>query len=299
MKRSITRVKGDRFCTLEIELENERLSIRSVEGRIVSKANAKKEAIEYWKGFFEENPGEIQSMNTRFGKRLTSATGAARFVTQTDGDYHGLDIMSEDSSVEQNGTHVRIGESFGQQETLLEYFPEVAPLLPWHLNDMHAGCEHQEALGWGKGRTIALAWHDCTEAQRATLTAKAEAICKKAREKLFNEYKTLLTTNRNYAIRWIKSVTDDERCTEDDLRIVMAWDKGYNRPVLKKFQAKLNEQIEKQITPEPFDAKTYPDSIGAPCPTCGYEYGTEWLKRDLPPEIIELAHNVCKSEVAA
>jgi hypothetical protein len=32
--------------------------------------------------------------------------------------------------------------------------------------------------------------------------------------------------------------------------------------------------------------------LTAPCPTCGYEYGTAWLKRELPAEIVKLAETV-------
>lgn len=41
-----------------------------------------------------------------------------------------------------------IVESCGQiVDTLAKWFPECQPYLPWHLNDMHAACEHQEARG--------------------------------------------------------------------------------------------------------------------------------------------------------
>lgn len=39
--------------------------------------------------------------------------------------------------------------SCGQvQEELRRVFPEFSALLPWHLNDMKAGCEHQRAEKW-------------------------------------------------------------------------------------------------------------------------------------------------------
>lgn len=42
-----------------------------------------------------------------------------------------------------------IVHSAGQiPDTLARYFPKIKPLLPYHLNDMHAECEHQRKLGW-------------------------------------------------------------------------------------------------------------------------------------------------------
>ena len=94
-------------------------------------------------------------------------------------------------------------------------FPEIAPLLPWHLNDLKAGCEHQDVLGWGHGIDVTVE-PESKEAQNA----------------------------------WGATVT---------------------------------------VTTQ---RKVYKDSIGAPCPTCGYCYGTAWTKRELPPEIVKLAEEV-------
>jgi len=143
MKREITRTKGDRFCTLEVELEDGRLSICGTEGRIERRATAKRQALDYWTSYFEENPGEIIAMGQRFGRQFRTAKGAARFVLETDGELHGIDVVGPS-----DGATIRVVESGGQiVETLSEFFPEVVPFLPYHLNDLHAECEHQEARG--------------------------------------------------------------------------------------------------------------------------------------------------------
>lgn len=144
MNRKILRTNGKRFCEIEIRLENGRLSVCGTEGRIERRAAAKKEALEYWRTFFEDQPEEIYAMNKRCGTRFTSPTGAAKYVLEQDGDLHGLDVRSGGF----DGRDVMIIESCGQiPETIREFFPELAPLLAWHLNDMHAECEHQEARG--------------------------------------------------------------------------------------------------------------------------------------------------------
>lgn len=137
MNRKILRTQGKRFCEIEISLENGRLSVCGTEGRIERRALAKKEALAYWTSYFEENPDEI----IRLGRR--TASGAAKYVLTHDGELHGVDVHGPDT-----GAEVMITESCGQiPETIREFFPELAPLLKWHLNDMRAECEHQEARG--------------------------------------------------------------------------------------------------------------------------------------------------------
>lgn len=147
-KRRLTKIKGSRYCTVEVTLREfgrgPELSICGSEGRIVKRAKAKQEAREYWIGFFESDPSEIAVMNTQCGRRFTSARGAAQFVIESDGDFHGLDIEGPDT-----GATVRVLESCGQITGIIkDFFQEVTPMLKWHQNGMSAGCEHQEALGW-------------------------------------------------------------------------------------------------------------------------------------------------------
>jgi len=223
MKRKITREKDGRFCTVEIEITDGRLSVCGEEGRIVSSRVAKKQALEYWRSFFEDSPEEMIAMNKRCGTRFTSPTSAARYVLNTDGEFHGLDAHEAPDG------RIRLLESCGQiRETIVEWFPEVAPLLPWHLNDMKAACEHQEAEGWDK-RPI-------------------------DPSKPLNAYGRFFDGQKQ------------------DSWNMLAW-------------------IRRDEHPEGL--------LSEPCPTCGYRYGTAWLKRDLPSEIIALAGSVCKDDRAA
>ena len=147
MKRSITRTRGNRFCTIDVELEErdgvKRLSICGSEGRIVKRGSAKREALDYWTSYFEECPGEIIAMGQRFGRQFRTAKGAARFVLETDGELHGVDVEGPTE-----GATLRIVESCGQiRDAIVDFFPEAAPYMRWHLNDLRAECEHQEARG--------------------------------------------------------------------------------------------------------------------------------------------------------
>ena len=278
IKRKLLRTRNGRFCEVEITLQDGRLSVCGTEGKILRRAAAKKEALAYWTSYFEEAKGEIQAMNERCGSRCITPRGAAKYVLQHDGELHGLDVHGPES-----GAEIRVAESCGQiRETIAEWFPEVVPLLAWHLNDMHAGCEHQEALGWGRGKTITLAAGSLTPAQREAIEHKASEVCKRAREKEYEKRLALLRSDQNYKVRWLKSILG-RNLTIDEFHGPMK---------ATRFLVALRAEVEKMITPEPFDAAIYKDSIGAPCPECGYCYGTAWLKRELPPEIVKLAETV-------
>lgn len=140
--KTVTREKGSRWCRLEVLLEDGRLSICGSEGSIVTEPKARAQARRYWESFFEENPSEIFAMNEKCGARFSSAKGAAKFVLESDGEFHGLDISHQFEG------RVYLTESAGQiVESLRQWFPEVVPYLKWHLNDMKAECVHQEARG--------------------------------------------------------------------------------------------------------------------------------------------------------
>jgi hypothetical protein len=283
--RKITRTRDGRYCTVEIKLTDGRLSICGESGRIATPARARKEALESWRQFFDDSPEELAGLNKRCGTRFTSALSAARYVIKHDGAYHGLDAReAPDGSI-------HIGEMWGQcVDEIREWFPEVIPLLPWHLNDMKAGCEHQDELGWGNGKTIALDSSSLTDAQRARLKEKALAACTEKRNKTYEHFLVEFRENRQAAIKWLKSVHGSATLSEvEQLQFLFV---HHN----KGLENRLREDIAKAIVPEVFDAAIYKDSIGAPCPTCGYEYGTQWLRRELPAAIVELAATVCSDD---
>ncbi len=143
MKATRTKTKGNRWCRLEVEHTDGRLSICGSEGRIVAPKAAKSEALAYWTSFFDEDRAQLHEMNDRLGRHFRTSKAAAKFVIDTDGDYHGLDV---DGNAPDG--RLLITESCGQiREALARWFPEVVPYLAYHLNDMHSECIHQEARG--------------------------------------------------------------------------------------------------------------------------------------------------------
>ena len=135
-KRKVTRVKDDAYVSVEIQVTaSGRLTVCGEAGNVTTPAFAKGQALALWESFFEDSPEERRAMAERFGRTFRTAKSAARFVVQSDGDYHGLDAT-------ERGGMVYIAHSFGQiREEIVEFFPEVAPLFAWHLNDLRSGCE--------------------------------------------------------------------------------------------------------------------------------------------------------------
>lgn len=141
-----TRVRGNEFCTLSIELrENHKgqlcLSITGQAGHVVSKREAKRWARSFWESFFEDSPGEIIEMNRRFGTRFLSARSAASYVLRCDGEFHGVDVVyPRNAPKKYDDRGVFICHSCGQiREEIADFFPEVMPLFAFHLNDMRRG----------------------------------------------------------------------------------------------------------------------------------------------------------------
>jgi hypothetical protein len=291
MNRKITRTKDNRYCTVDIKITDGQLSICGEEGEIISPKTAKKMALEYWESYFEEMPSEIFSMNQRFGKKFTSAKGAAKFVIQSDGKYHGLDATVE-------GDKVYILESCGQiTDTISDFFPEVAPLLRFHMNHMRPGCEHQSKLNWGHGKTIALTKDTVTEAQRHTIESDAMQTCQSLRDKQFAESWELITNDSKRATNYIRAARGGAVCVSDVEDVMRAKDPRYRSPMVTKVKEYLRQGIEIDIQPKVFEAEIYKDCLGVPCPSCGVRFGSQWFKEELPPEIIQLAETVCSEEV--
>ena len=287
MKRKITRTKDNRYCTVEIEIRDGRLSICGDEGEIVTPKKASKLALENWESFFEGEPEQIHLMNVRCGKHFTSAKGAAKFVIESDGKYHGLDVTEEDGKA-------YILQSCGQIiDTIGEFFPEVVPLLPWHLNDCRPGCSCAMKLGYGHGKTIALTQDTLTEAQRQTIENEAMQACQALRDKQFNESWKLITSDAKYATNYIRAVRGGSVCVSDVEDVMRAGNPYYRSPLAAKVKQYLREGIEIDIQPKVFEAEIYKDCIGAPCSECGARFGSQWFKEELPPEIIQLAETVC------
>lgn len=312
-RKEVTRVQGKEFCTLEVELrdrgEGLELSICGTAGDVVTRPTAKREAREFWVSYFEDNPGAIIEMNQRCGSKCRTAGGAAKFVINTDGEFHGLDVHID------KGKRVYVAHSCGQiREELTRFFPEVEPYFKWHLNHMNAACEHQEELGWGRGKDVAILRGKMTLPQRQELwklekerylreAAKSGSgfmklmecltVKSEAQTYLASQLDAVPTWDKVEALqllaRWLKNAGIER----GPRGAAEAWARQHTRvyPDFKKFEKMTAQLLDEYVSRhwqgwEP-ESKIYKDSLGAPCPTCGYRYGTAWLKRELPQEVID------------
>jgi hypothetical protein len=288
-RRSYTRVKDAEFCTIKLELTSgcdgapDRFSVTGTAGHVVKRAEARRMARENWIQFFDDSPSELDAMNQKCGTRFRSSARAAAYVLNSDGEFHGLDVERDD------GKTVYLGNSWGQnREEIARFFPELTWVFAHHLNDMHAGCEHQDALGWGHGKTIALTSDTLTEAQRTTIEASAAAACAKRRDSAYQVSRERVRTDRAY----LRSLLSPRPLTVSDVetaqRHTFPIPFGPDRDMHKMIENMIRVSVDAAIQPEAFDAQIFKDSVGAPCPECGYRYGSAWLARPLPPEVYAL-----------
>lgn len=135
----------------------------------------------------------------------------------------------------------------------------------YHLNDMHAECEHQEALGWFERAK--------EKVKIYTFTMTSEAIS--AQNKLEHEILNAAKVGKPYY------TTAEEQVL---LRV------GYTK---KSHEENLHELVAKYYKLEKIELKAlgwlnikdHPDGLlGRACPTCGYKYGTKWLYRPIPAD---------------
>jgi hypothetical protein len=162
----------------------------------------------------------------------------------------------------------------------------------WHLNGMHAGCSHQRALGWGHGKTIALSPDDLTEAQREAIAGKAQATAGRARDKWKAREFAHLGSGRA-RVAWFSRHSSKSRLTIDTDNAIERWilRKGAPTPAVGyqalecTLTAWLTEDAIAAVPAEIFKGAIYEDSLGAPCPECGYCYGSAWLSEPLPDAV--------------
>jgi len=205
---------------------------------------------------------------------------------------------------------------------LFGHLPHVARLCDiwdrWHLNDLHAGCTHQRGLGWGRGKHILLATADLTPEQKSTIESKHNATQNRRQLKAAAAYLKDTDARR---LAFDLAATDPhrhnpvEQSDVDDAaklkEAALFWNvkewkgwrsaygqaipspedqdaygtpKNYPPPILRRFMPAVLSHIARHVChaeplPEWF---TFEDSLLAPCPVCGYEYGSQWLYEPLP-----------------
>ncbi len=134
----------------------------------------------------------------------------------------------------------------------------------WHLNDMQAACEHQQS-NWNTKKEITLinwSWSDKFHQMRTKATSG---------ELSPDEYKLFQIVSAEVLPVTIKS------------RI------KWLSPLAEKLLADgwIKEDKRETKTAGWVDYREHPEGVlSKPCEVCGYKYGTSWLKKDVPAEVI-------------
>lgn len=296
--RRITREKAGEdgepghFCTLELELSDRNgfteLSVCGEEGDILDEATAEKEAHESLVSLFAENSA-LRMKICDSAKRYMDDDDAADYVQIVDGRFHTLDVVAQFDG------EVYVLRSCGQiTEALAKWFPEVGPYLKWHLNGMHAGCEHQDALGWGNGKDIAITVESATAAQCLALATQARSDALRVRDTKRAAFLDGLRYDAKARARFLHDYAGGSTLDADEafMTIATGTKMHWGRDMVNA-RAKVNAAIDKRLAelypPEPFRSAIFKDCIGAPCPECGYRYGSAWTHRELPADVIKWA----------
>lgn len=146
----------------------------------------------------------------------------------------------------------------------------------WHLNDLRPYCQHQKELGWGKLRKKEVTLYNYTlspeasQKERAARHASLDALKK-------GEPFTPTEEQAKYAAL-PHSITSHKELTGDALS-----DYQPKKPLFAGDTGHIEKKPLGWLHPD-----EHPDGLlGKPCPVCGYRYGHEWQREEVPQEVID------------
>lgn len=145
----------------------------------------------------------------------------------------------------------------------------------WHLNDMRPYCTHMKQLGWveqSKERVKVVKWGRKKETWDKIKAAEARAIeCLKKGKTFVPTPEETMYANIGYEI-----TTYNDELPE--------------HPEFYEFKEKdcLGHSNVEYKTRGWISYSDHPlGFLGRPCPICGYKYGHEWQKEEVPQEVID------------
>ena len=153
----------------------------------------------------------------------------------------------------------------------------------WHLNDMRAGCEHQRADGWAeKGLRKVTRFHwrliaSMSEKQKVLQEAALGAL------RAGRTFKPTKEQAKIAAMPYALETWGAEAVP-------------YYEPARPLYAGSTGSAEEKALgwlRPD-----EHPDGILCrPCPTCGYEYGSAWLREEVPGEVLAVLQSFPETTV--
>jgi hypothetical protein len=152
----------------------------------------------------------------------------------------------------------------------------------WHLNDGRPECEHQRALGWreiAREKATLYEWRLKSEISAAQKTVKEKALAALEAGETFTP--TAEETHLARLFYGLKTHTAEAPPEYEPKKPLWPGDKG---PTEEKTLGWLTE-------------KEHPRGIlSKPCPTCGYKYGSAWLREEVPGDVLEFLASLPESD---
>lgn len=166
----------------------------------------------------------------------------------------------------------------------------------WHLNDMKPGCKHQRELGWGKKEIEIVEYRLLYPDKWGAVTmGRISDLCKSITTGSFRTTVMGIPSNNLDARKVVARTYYEVFCTHFQDTDSFGFESVYNYPKKmpavtgkmkdfadlfceKKSETKLSGWVYEHEHPEGVLMKA--------CPTCGYKYGSAWLKEEVPQDII-------------
>jgi len=172
--------------------------------------------------------------------------------------------------------HIRAGDpAEGWDREMLDKFCDIWDR--WHLNNSRAACEHQRQLGWERDaneEATIYHWRLNEDVNREKDRAEAAALAAlRAGDTFTPTSEEAFYANLVYGIETYNSGLPDEMAP-------------YYHPKRSLYPGDIGASEKKKRGWIRYG--TNPIGILCkPCPVCGYEYGSKWMKEDVPADVIQ------------
>lgn len=159
----------------------------------------------------------------------------------------------------------------------------------WHLNDVRAECEHQRAAGWLEQASEEVKTYQWTTNQEADAAKRA---AKDAAQKALKAGETFTPTAEQVAAANRESYIET---TTDTLPPELA---PYYVPSKDSTGSGYFAHIKTERRGWVRFDKDPRGLLCKPCPECGYKYGSEWKREEIPANVVAEINSWSAAEVA-
>ena len=156
----------------------------------------------------------------------------------------------------------------------------------WHLNNMRAGCEHQRAK-YDPSEEITLYYFRLSKA------------VDQARHDTETQAKTCITKGQTFTPTAEQTrlalLADKITLAEPNLPANLAGDYVANGPMYSGDT--YNRASEKKTAGWVYPEEHPKGLLCKPCEVCGYKYGSQWLREDLPADVIRFLESLPETDI--